>query len=313
MQQLTLFTHGAALDDVPLTNVPDHCKEFASLQHVTISNQLLTTIDITKIYTIPNLSTLVVDEFRMPKDVAFVLLPDDYKPTKLVSIEFRRTNCLPIGLCVEFLLKNHPLLKILPWSIQHTGYRGDRFDSKAVSRSLSALHSYLTKLHISYDNSYYIANDCQLDFSDFIALQYLEIHERITLARNVPATRPQYSRQDLPGRLPASLQTLKLFSSSRCSGISFDPNSQALGEQLSGPVDYSWIVALARHPELVNTQLSIIDLTERACWVVERSLAWRGKPVKIPDLVEWVYPEEIIETFRRSGIKLRVMLKPLLE
>ncbi|KAH6721535.1 hypothetical protein BKA61DRAFT_160213 [Leptodontidium sp. MPI-SDFR-AT-0119] len=97
MQQLTLFPHGAAWDDVPLTNFLDHCHEFASLQHVKINNPLLTTMNIAKIYAIPNLSTLVVDDFRMPKDADFVRPPDDYKPTKLASIEFRRTDCLPIG------------------------------------------------------------------------------------------------------------------------------------------------------------------------------------------------------------------------
>ena len=315
LRTLIIFPAGAALIDTPLMTFLDCCTTYSSLRHVEMFNARSTSADISRLYNVPNLTTLVIGDFSIPSDAVFVP-SKHFLPTKLTSIEFRHTTALPTGHCVEYLLHNHPLLSTLRWSIKLPRFYCGQFPPDAVFEALSSLTSTLTTFQLLLIDCESTSNDHQLDFSDFVNLRSLEVHERVTLARNYPATRPRHDRGDLSSRLPASLHTLKVCFSSfhtlRCvynARIIFDPNSQVLRDKESSKDDYSWILELAKNKIHRNTQLSTITLTEDACWSWDVNRMYEGRLMDVPDIVEWNYPQEVEASFRTSSIKLNVMLR----
>lgn len=107
---------------------------YLSLLHVEMFNARLTSTDISRLYRIPSLTTLVIGDFSIPSD-AVLVSPEHFLPAKLTSIEFRRTTALPIGRCVEYLLQNLPLLSTLRWSIQLPRFYYGHFYPNAVSKA----------------------------------------------------------------------------------------------------------------------------------------------------------------------------------
>ena len=74
-------------------------------------------------------------------------------------------------------------------------------------------------------------------------------------------------------------------------------------------MDYSWITALAQYKQHNMTHLSLIDLDESISSSMEIDFAVRRRPRIVLELVEWQYPPDIIEAFRVSDIKLKVILR----
>ncbi|KAG4439204.1 hypothetical protein IFR05_005295 [Cadophora sp. M221] len=204
------MAYGCWDEDLPFAQYIDRCKRLQYLRDLAVDNEALTPKDLVELCKTPKLESLVVKNFKIPEDIEFTPY-QGRPPANLKRLEIIRTTSLPMGPVVEMIFNYIPKLKSLFWTLE-TQYYSIWFKPNDISQALPPLKASLLDLHLLLVDSWGFCNDQQLDFSDFVALERLEINERFMLARNYAATFPQHCREDLFERLPPSLKTLKVIS-----------------------------------------------------------------------------------------------------
>ncbi|KAK0101690.1 hypothetical protein ONS95_006847 [Cadophora gregata] len=100
-----------------------------------------------------------------------------------------------------------------------------------------------------------------------------------------------HRREDLPQRLPYSLQSLTII---------FDVGAQVLYTEKPQELDYKWILNLAESKQLFSPRLARITLLERNFWPGLN----RGKTeADFSPATDWESPPELKLAFQRADIE----------
>ena len=210
MYSLTMYATGPWDEDPAFQKFLDNCNKCTSVQYLRIANPESSLSEAVRLFAMPNLETLVMRNFELALDSE--LVPGRiYKPTQLKKIIVSMTTYLPIGPHAQVILRDHPCLKTLVWTVNNDLPPPITYPSD-VLRALAPLLPSLENLTLLLRDPSGFYNINQMNFSGFTALKQLEIQEKITFGKNflVVPPGPPFHREDLSDRLPRTLESLKV-------------------------------------------------------------------------------------------------------
>lgn len=181
-----------------------HCSEMKALRAVAIKYTELTTQELRKLYNIPHLAHLKVENL----DLKISSLPDESlmsrTPSTISRLEFWRLWGSDSGSQMEYILSGHPNLKELVLDIQTSA------SAPALSiPAFDALQTSLVKLRLSVSGSPKLERGIETDFATFTALKELDVHDRLVFGQRLTDGR-DLDRCSIVGRLPTPLESLRV-------------------------------------------------------------------------------------------------------
>ncbi|KAL2071646.1 hypothetical protein VTL71DRAFT_12881 [Oculimacula yallundae] len=290
LHSLEFWPAGPWDEDPPFQTLLNTCYMFTSLRILKIAR---IEVDHTfKLFEIPYLEKLVIRGLTVPPDWD-VVPAQSSRPSRVKKLVIPMATCFPLGLYAELLCKCHPFVTTLVWTFDPAIPPPLQYPA-AVLKALAPLQTSLVNLTFLINNDTRIYGVSQMDYSGFLGLKNLEIHEKLTFGRYfssfIPG--PPFHRGDIHDRLPKTLENLKIW---------FGKDSKALTYGPLGLPAYGWLMDFVPRKQSLLGNLTSVRLLEMSDW------QYFKRPTAAA--IEWNYPPDVEQSFRDARIHLEVKLR----
>lgn len=182
----------------------DGCFEMKALRTVAIRYTELTVQELCKLYTIPHLAHLKVENLDLRVSSLPAGSSASRDPSTITRLEFWRLQGSDRRPEMEYILSGHPDLKELVLDIRTSS------PAPALSvQNFGTLKTSLAKLRLSVSGSPKLERGIETDFATFTVLKELDVHDRLVFGQRLSDGR-DLDRCSIVERLPTSLRSLRV-------------------------------------------------------------------------------------------------------